>query len=80
MCNELKKTNNLETIISQFKPPIFWKDKDVVKQQIKAWSYTEAQDLVYEINNIELLIKKHSNNAINILSDFILEKVTQINN
>jgi DNA polymerase-3 subunit delta len=73
------ETKNLDTTISGFKPPIFWKDKDVVKQQIKSWSYKDAEDLMYEINTIELLIKKYSNNSINILSDFIIEKSSTIN-
>jgi len=73
------ETKNLDTTISGFKPPIFWKDKDVVKQQIRSWSYKDAKNLMYEINRIELLIKKYSNNSINILSDFIIEKSSTIN-
>jgi DNA polymerase-3 subunit delta len=79
LSKEFGETKNLDTTISGFKPPIFWKDKDVVKQQIKSWSYKDAEDLMYEINTIELLIKKYSNNSINILSDFIIEKSSTIN-
>jgi len=66
--------------ISSYKPPIFWKDKEVVKNQILNWSLSEAEKLIYEINDIELLIKKNSFNSLNILSDFILKKTIQINN
>ena len=79
LSKEFRETKNLDTTISGFKPPIFWKEKDVVKQQIKSWSYKDAENLMYEINTIELLIKKYSNNSINILSDFIIEKSSTIN-
>ena len=79
LSKDFSKTKNLDITISGFKPPIFWKEKDVVKQQIKSWSYKDAEDLMYEINTIELLIKKYSNNSINILSDFIIEKSSTIN-
>ena len=80
LSKEFALTKNLDLTISGFKPPIFWKEKDIIKQQIKYWSYKEAENLIYQINFIELLIKKHSNNSINILSDFIIEKSSRINN
>ena len=79
LSKDFSKTKNLDITISGFKPPIFWKEKDVVKQQIRSWSYKEVENLMYEINTIELLIKKYSNNSINILSDFIIEKSSTIN-
>ena len=77
---EMKNKNNIDGVISTFKPPIFWKDKEVVKQQMKNWSYKSIESLIYQINDTELLIKKNSTNSINILSNFIIEKVTAINN
>jgi len=74
LCKEMEKTKNIEDVISTFKPPIFWKDKDIVKQQIRNWSYENAKKLIYKVNEIELLIKKHSNSSVNILSDFIIEQ------
>ena len=79
LIREIRKTKNVETTISGFKPPIFWKEKEIVKQQIKNWSYKEAEDLVYQINAVELLIKKYSNSSVNILSNFIIEKSSTIN-
>ena len=79
LSKDFGETKNLDITISGFKPPIFWKEKNVVKQQIKSWSYKEVENLMYEINTIELLIKKYSNNSINILSDFIIEKSSTIN-
>jgi len=75
-----EETKNLELTISKFKPPIFWKEKEIVKQQIKSWTHKESKNLIYQINEVELLIKKYSNNSINIVSDFIIEKASPINN
>ena len=72
--------NNIDEVISSFKPPIFWKDKEIIKQQIKNWSHENIENLIFKINEIELLIKKNSNNSINILSDFIIEQATNSNN
>ena len=71
---------NIDEAISAFKPPIFWKDKEVVKQQVKSWSYKNIENLIYEINETELLIKKNSTSSVNILSNFIIEQTTVISN
>ena len=68
--------NNVDQAISMLKPPIFWKDKDIVKQQIKCWSYKNVKLLIYKISEVELLIKKNSLISKNLLSDFIIEQTT----
>ena len=80
LCKEMEKTKNIDNVISNFKPPIFWKDKEVIKQQIRNWSSKDAEELIYKINETEFLIKKYSNNSINILSNFIIEQAAIINN
>jgi len=65
---------NIDITISDARPPIFWKDKDIVKKQIKAWSLNQVKKLIFEINDIELLIKTNTQNSTNILSDFIISK------
>ncbi len=75
LLNLLKKIKNNEEInqvITNFKPPIFWKDKEIVKTQILNWSLTNLEDMIFNINETELLIKKNSSNSLNILSDFII--------
>ena len=72
LSQNFKDNKNLDKTILNFKPPIFWKDKDLVKQQIKNWSLSKTYELIDEINKIELEIKKNSLNSINILLDFIL--------
>jgi DNA polymerase III subunit delta len=78
--SNISNAGDIDKAISSFKPPIFWKDKDITKLQIKNWSYNNVRDLVYKINEIELLIKKNSKCALNILSDFIVEQVTVVSN
>ncbi len=68
---EINKNNNIENVISTFKPPIFWKDKEIVKLQIKIWPYGRIQKLLNTINDAELSIKKNYENSIKILLNFI---------
>ena len=77
---EINNNKSIEEVISSFKPPIFWKDKEIVKQQIKNWSLNRAENLIYKTNELELLIKKNSYNSINILSDFIINQPNRISN
>ena len=72
--------NNIDQAISSFKPPIFWKDKPLVAQQIKYWGKDNLKNLIYESNDIEFLIKKNSIIGKNILSDFIINNSKKINN
>ena len=69
-------TNNkdLDKTITNAKPPIFWKDKQLVKAQINKWSYEQIKKLIFEINEIELQIKQNKLNPINVVSNFILDK------
>lgn len=76
--NQIINTN-IDNVISNYRPPIFWKDKELVKSQMKVWSLVNIQKLMYDLGEIELLIKKQNLNAINILYDFILSQ-TKINN
>ena len=69
----LKVNKNIDHTIMNFKPQIFWKDKELVKKQIKIWTLNRTYKLIEEINRIELNIKKNSVNSLNILFDFILD-------
>jgi len=72
--------NNIEQAISACKPPIFWKDKLLVTQQIRSWKKDHLKNLIYKTNEIELLIKKNSGIAKNILADFIINNSKKTNN
>ena len=67
-----QSNKNIDLTISSAKPPIFWKEKDVTKQQIYKWKPKNIRQLIYALGEIELQIKKNINNSINIITDFIL--------
>jgi DNA polymerase III subunit delta len=71
---------NIDQAVSTFKPPIFWKDKSLVRQQIVSWRKNEMKNLIYKSNKIELLIKKNSAIGRNILADFIINISKKTNN
>jgi DNA polymerase III subunit delta len=72
--------NNIEKTIAAFKPTIFWKDKPLVTQQIKSWEKKHLKNLIYKTNEIELLVKKNSVLAKNLLADFIIDNSKKTNN
>ena len=65
-------TKNLDSTVSNFRPPIFWKDKDVIKKQLLKWDKKNSSELIFEINELEKLIKKNSENSLRITYDFVL--------
>ena len=67
-----KKNENLDDVISKTKPPIFWKDKDVVKKQVNTWKLIDLKTKMYQINEVETLVKSNSKNSLNLVSDFIV--------
>ena len=69
-----KLEKNIDKVISSYKPPIFWKDKDIIKNQLKFWSRDEILNLINEINELEIKVKKNISQPIIILVDFLLSK------
>ena len=76
LSKELEKNNNLEKTISEARPPIFWKDKEITKKQISIWKTKNIKNLIYKLNEIELSMKKNFNISINLVTNFILEQST----
>ncbi len=78
--NKMNEENkNSDQNINNYKPPIFWKDKDIVKQQLRYWNLGKIEKLIFYINDIELVVKKNSSISVNLLNDFILSQL-QANN
>jgi DNA polymerase-3 subunit delta len=72
---------NIDLTISSAKPPIFWKEKEITKQQIYKWKSENIKQLIYKLSETELQIKKNINNSINIITDFILsQSLSETNN
>ena len=80
LSRQFESNNDLELTISSAKPPIFWKDKEITKKQIRNWNPEQVKELIYALNETELQIKKNMNNAINLITDFILSKFSAKNN
>ena len=81
LANQLERNNDINKTINSAKPPIFWKDKEIVKIQLSKWKLKEIKKLIKNINDIELEIKKNYKNSLFIISNFILEKSSfEINN
>ncbi len=71
---DLNQTNNVDQVINSFKPPIFWKDKNIVKQQIKIWKLNDIEKFIVDLNDTENLIKKNPQISNLIINNIILDK------
>ena len=74
LAKEYEINKNIDQTISSSKPPIFWKDKEVIKQQIYKWPPESLKELIYKLSKLELLVKKNINNSINLITDFLLDQ------
>jgi len=79
LSNTFKINRNIELTISSARPPIFWKEKEITKQQILKWPPEKIRELIYKLNKLELDIKKNLYNSINLVSDFILDQASASN-
>ena len=75
----LKEDGNIDQIINSFKPPIFWKDKNIIKQQIKLWKLNDIESFIVDLNNTESLIKKNPQISNQIINNMILDKFRETN-
>ncbi len=63
---------DIDRVISEITPPVFWKDKENVKKQAKSWVSRDLKNKIYEINQIETLIKTNSRNSLHLVSNFVI--------
>jgi len=77
---KIKIEKNIETAIASYKPPVFWKEKDIVKQQLKILPEEKILELIYKLNELELLIKKNQDASIIAINNFIIENSSKVNN
>ena len=71
----LENTRNIDEVIASAKPPIFWKEKNLVKQQLNNWSLKDIKFLLNTVNDLELIIKKNNQIANYVTHNFILESL-----
>ena len=79
LSNEYQKNKNIELTISTAKPPVFWKEKEITKQQIYKSTPESLKKLIYDLNDLELLIKKNLNNSLILFNNFLLEQASTKN-
>ena len=72
LSTNFQANKNIDLTIKSAKPPIFWKEKDIIKKKIMFLKPYKIKKIIYELNRIELDIKKNINNSLNLLVDFIL--------
>ena len=69
----------IESIMGSLKPPIFWKEKTIVKKQLSIWNLKSLKSIVYEMNSIELLCKKNPQLSKTIFFNFFSKICTKAN-
>ena len=77
---QLGVKDNINEIIQNYKPPIFWKDKEIVKRQSELWEKNELILLIKKTNNTELMLKKNSQIYKQIIGNFINNFFERVNN
>ena len=69
---EFENNKDLDLTISNARPPIFWKEKEITKIQLMKWKSRSIKKAIYKLNDIELQIKKNLSNTIHAITDFII--------
>jgi len=77
---ELNGEKNPDQVVTSYKPPIFWKDKEIVKKQLKIWSLNKINFLIKKVNNLELQTKKDPKISDYLVNNLIIESLEVSNN
>ena len=75
-----QENSNIESVISNLKPAVFWKDKPILIQQSKKWNKKKLQTALKKTYNTEIEIK--SNTSIRkdlLIKNLIIELCTAAN-
>ena len=67
------ENESFDSLINNYKPPIFWKDKPIVKKHLENWSKSKIKDLIININKTEIFLKKNSSISLMLVFNFIYE-------
>ena len=74
LCKKFDEFKDIDFVVNNYKPPIFWKDKEITKEQIKKWEPENITEMIFKLNDIELKIKKNIGNPLNLITNFILDE------
>ena len=75
LLESMKKQKDIEIVILEHKPPIFWKEKPVIKKQLQLWTLKTTYKLISDLNDLELKIKKNNSLSLILMKNFIYEVV-----
>ena len=67
------EAESFDILINNYTPPIFWKDKPIVKKHLENWTKSKIKDLILKINNTEIFLKKNSSISLMLVFNFIYE-------
>ena len=71
------ENKNINQLVESFKPAIFWKEKNIVKEQLKRWSKPDLERLLDKIFDIEIECKKNYDVSTTILQNFVINISTK---
>lgn len=80
LLESMKDQMDMDKVILEHKPPIFWKDKPIIKKQLQLWTLKTINKLVFNLNDLELKIKKNSSLSLILMKNFIYEVVSSKTN
>ncbi len=74
LAKQFKYNKDLNLTLSSAKPPIFWKEKEIIRQQLNKLTPDKIKNIMFRLNKIELQIKKNLYNSMEIIKDFIINE------
>ena len=77
---EIESNKNQDQVLSSYKPPIFWKDKEIIKRQLNTLSINDIKIFIKKVSEMELLVKKNSSLSNEITNNFIFETIENFSN
>ena len=73
LLENLDNEKDVEKVISLHRPPIFWKDKPIIKKQLQLWNQKRIRELIIKLNKIEVEIKKNNSISLILMKNFVYE-------
>ena len=72
------KNLSIDERIEKYKPPIFWKDKDRIKNILKIWSANNLEKFLSNLNIIETEFKRNDLNQDTQFYYFLTQNLSKI--
>ena len=69
---QTNESTNFDVLLNMCKPPIFWKEKSIVKKQLSIWKLKDLKEIIPDINNTEIICKKKPHISNSVFLNFFL--------